>query len=144
MNLVGLPARIGYAVVALAGGGAAGFYSSIFLLPRVESFLQSGDSGGDGFDMFKTALLVGVGLAFTASLIALTMPWRRRRKRRGRTGRMVISCVAVVLASLGFAGQGHAVVYDLVFAAWLAYAMAFTFVRYGVIDQKRRSATSVE
>jgi len=144
MNSFSLPARIVYAVVALAGGGAAGFYSSIWLLPRVATYFQWSSAEGDGFDLFKAALGIGAAVALTAFLVAITLPWKRRRKRRGRLGRIVASGVVVVVASLGFAGQGHAVVYDLLFAAWLAYAMAFTFVRYGVLDQERRGPSPAE
>ena len=31
---------------------------------------------------------------------------------------------------------------DLLFAAWLAYTMAYTFVRYGVLDEARRASSS--
>jgi len=48
---------------------------------------------------------------------------------------LAISAVIVVLASLAFAGAGHSVAYDLLFAAWLSYTFALTYVRYGVRDQ---------
>jgi hypothetical protein len=142
MNSVSLPARIGYAVAALAVGGAVGFYAGIWLLPKLAAHMPGADADMDGFGVFKAAIGIGVGLGFTASLIALTLPWMRRRRRTGRTGRIVISCVFVVLASLGFAGQGHELVYDLLFAAWLAYVMAFTYVRYGVRDRAHRTGAS--
>jgi hypothetical protein len=44
----------------------------------------------------------------------------------------------VVGASLLFADQGFRIVYDLIFAAWLSYLLAFTFIRYGVTDEARR------
>jgi hypothetical protein len=142
MNAVGLPARIGYAIVALPAGGAAGFYSTVWLLPKLERYLLGGDPGIDEYRLFLAAVGVGAGLAFTAFLIALTLPWKRRRRRGGRGWRIVASCVVVLLASLAFAGQGHALIYDLAFAGWLAYVTAYTFVRYGVLDRARRSSAS--
>ena len=142
MDAEGLPARISYAVVALAVGGAVGFYSSIFLLPKLATDLPVGDSYGYG--MFQIAVCVAVELGFSAFLVALTLPWRRRKKRRGRTGRIALACGVVLVATLGFAGLGHTLLYDFLFATWLAYVMAFTFVRYGVLDQERRRKPSIE
>ena len=139
MNAVSLPARIGYAIVALALGAAAGFYGSLWLLPKLVKLLQGPDAALDDFLLFQGALGVATGLAFTAALVALTLPWKRRRRRSGRQGRMIVAGVFVVLVSLSFASQGHALIYDLAFAAWLAYAMAYTFVRYGIVDSARRS-----
>lgn len=144
MNALGLPARIGYALAALAVGAAAGFYGSIWLLPKLVKLLQGPDAGVDEFVLFQGALGIGTGLAFSAALVALTLPWKRRRRRSGRQRRIVVSGVFVVLASLSFASQGHALMYDLAFAAWLAYAMAYTFVRYGVLDSARRSGASYD
>ena len=140
MNAVSLPARIGYAIVALALGAAAGFYGSLWLLPKLVKLLQGPDAALDDFLLFQGALGVATGLAFNAALVALTLPWKRRRRRSGRQGRMIVAGVFVVLVSLSFASQGHALVYDLAFAAWLAYAMAYTFVRYGIVDSARRSS----
>jgi len=143
MDPVSLTARIGYALVAVPLGSALGFYPSILLLPKLGKLLQQGDPRADGFSVFVSAILAGGVLAFTASAVALTLPWIRRRKHRGRTGRMVLSCVFVLLASLGFADQGHALLLDLAFTLWLAYTVTFTFVRYGVLDQARRTRASV-
>jgi peptidoglycan/LPS O-acetylase OafA/YrhL len=137
MNAVGLPARLAYAVAALAAAGVAGFYASIWLLPKVVA--QSADDD-DGYGLFRAALGIALGLGVTAALVALTLPWKRR-KRRGRGRRIAIASVVVVLLSVAFASQRHRVVYDLLFAAWLAYALAFTYVRYGVLDKpKTRSS----
>lgn len=152
MNAASLPARIVYAVVALPLGGAAGFYA-VMLLPKlatiypkldtnIAAYLPKLDPGGDGYGIFKIALWVGGVVAFTACLTALTLPWERRRKRRGRALRIALSCVAVVVASAGFADMVHTLIYDLLFAVWLAYVMAYTFVRYGVLDQARRGPAS--
>jgi hypothetical protein len=142
MNVASLPARIIYAVIALPAGGAVGFYSSMALLPKLAAIFPQLDPGVEGFGIFKMALGVGAALAFTLFLLALTLPWRRHRRRRGRAGRIAVSCVLVVVASAGLAGEGYSTVYDLAFATWLAYTMAFTFVRYGVIDQARGTSAS--
>ena len=133
MNAVGLPARIGYAVAALAAAGAAGFYASIWLLPKFVSQVAEDD---DGYGLFRMALCIALVLGATAALVGLTLPWKRR-KRRGRGRRIVAASVIVVLLSVAFASQGHKILYDLLFAAWLAYVLAFTYVRHGVLDKSR-------
>ena len=133
MNSVGLPARVGYAVAALAAAGTAGFYASIWLLPK---FVAQAADNDDGYGLFWTALGIALGLGLTAALVGLTLPWKRR-KRRGRGRRIVIASVIVVLLSVAFASQQHKVIYDLLFAAWLAYALAFTYVRFGVLDKPK-------
>jgi hypothetical protein len=142
MSVVSLPARIGYTAVAMPIGAVAGFYSCMRLLPEYTAIYPQIDPGRDGSGIFRIAICAGAVIAFTASLLALTMPWLRHRKRRGRPSRIVISCVVVSLASIQFADQGFKLVYDLVFAAWLTYTLAFTFVRYGVVDRARRSTAS--
>lgn len=137
MRSTGLPARIVYALVALPVGGAVGFYGTVWIWPPVEKILNDRLEATYDYDVFKAGVAIGVGLAFTAALLALTLPWKRRRRRSGRVARIVVCGVVVLTASLAFAGQGYSVVYDLVFAAWLAYAMALTIVRYGVLDPVR-------
>jgi hypothetical protein len=139
MSTTGLPARIFYAAVALPLAGAGGFYAGVWLLPKLADLLQHPNA--DGYRIFNMAVGAGAVLALTAFLIALTLPWKRRKKRRGRPGRIAVACVLVVVASLGFAGLGHRLIYDLVFAVWLAYTVSFTFVRYGVLDQARRTSS---
>jgi hypothetical protein len=138
MSAVGLPARICYAIVALPAGGAAGFYSVIWLLPKLADLLQQPDLGLENYTMFASALFFGGAVALTASLVALTLPWKRRRKHRGRELRIVLSSIFVVLASAAFSGLGNALIVDLAFAGWLAYTVTFTIVRYGVLDHARR------
>ena len=133
MNRTGLPARTGYAVAALVAGAAIGFYASVWLLPKVTS---------PDADAFTTAIEIGAIVAFTAALLGLTLPWMRRKRRSGRGRRVAISSAIVVIASLLFADQGHAIGYDLAFAAWLSYVMAFTYVRYGVRDREKRRVSS--
>jgi hypothetical protein len=141
MNAKSLPARVAYSVVALLLGGAAGFYSIMLLLPELVARYPKLDTGMNGREMFDLALSVGAGIAFTAALFALTLPWIRHRKRRGRPWRIAASFVVVLVASVGFADMVPRLVLDLVFAAWLAYTMAYTFVRYGVVDDARRTSS---
>jgi uncharacterized membrane protein YfcA len=142
MTARGLPARIGYTVAALPLGGAAGFYSSIWLLPKLAGSYPQLDPGVDGRAFFDLALGVGAAMAFSAALLALTLPWSRHRKRRGRSWRITLSCVVVAVGSAAFSAEVHGLVYDLIFAVWMAYTVAYTFVRYGVVDQAGRKSGS--
>ena len=105
----------------------------MWLLPK---FVARAADDDDGYGLFRTALGIALGLGLTAALVGLTLPWKRR-KRRGRGRRIVIASVIVVLLSVAFASQQHKVIYDLLFAAWLAYALAFTYVRFGVLDKPK-------
>jgi len=142
MSAASLPARIAYALAALPLGGAAGFYSIMLLLPKLVSAYPRFDTGMNGQAMFSMALSVGAAIGFTTALFALTLPWRRHRKRQGRPWRIAASLVVVVVASTGFADLGHRLILDLLFAGWLAYTMSYTFVRYGVLDEARRKSSS--
>jgi hypothetical protein len=108
------------------------------LLPEWTARYPQIDPRMDGSGIFNIAICIGAGIAFSLSLCALTLPWIRHRKLGGRPWRIALSCVAVVGASLLFADQGFRIVYDLIFAAWLSYLLAFTFIRYGVTDEARR------
>jgi hypothetical protein len=141
MSAVGLPARIVYALMALPVGGAAGFYSVVWVIPKMSWLLQAPNVAPENYTTFVTALYVGGAVAFTASLVALTLPWKRRRKRRGRSWRIALAGVFVVVAAAVFADLGHTLLVDFAFAAWLAYTVTFTFVRYGVLDQARRASS---
>jgi len=129
-----LPFRVAYALLAFPLAAGAGFYGCILLWPRAAALLHGPDPGLDWYGMFIGSLTVGLGLGFAAALVALTMPWRRQRRRSGRGTRAVISCAVVLAATLAFTGGEHTLLFDLGFAAWLAYALTFTFVRYGVLD----------
>ena len=144
MSAVGLPARIGYALIALPAGEAAGFYSVVWVSPKMSLLLQVPNIAPENYTTFVTALYVGGAVALTASLVGLTLPGRRRRKRRGRPWRIALSGTLLVLASSAFAGLGHTLLVDFAFAAWLAYTVTFTFVRYGVLDQARRTSKPAE
>jgi hypothetical protein len=141
MTAVSLPARIAYAAVALPLAGAAGFYSAILLLTKYALRLPAALQDEEGAGIFILSLALGAVLAFTASLFALTLPWKRLRKRRGRMGRIVLSLVFMLVVTLGFAGLGYGPMYDLAFCAWLTYTVSFTFVRYGILDHSRRPST---
>jgi cyanate permease len=138
MNAKSLPVRIVYAVAALPLGGATGFYSIMFLLPKLVGKYPKLDAGMSGQEMFNLAVSVGAAIGFMAAIFALTLPWIRHRKRRDRPWRIAASFVIVLVASVGFADLVPRLILDLLFAAWLAYTMAYTFVRYGVIDEPRR------
>jgi hypothetical protein len=142
MNFTGLPARIVYTVVVIPAVGAAGFYSSIFGLPKLARL--PGDLAIDleATQIFHASLALAALLAFTAALLALTLPWWRRRRRSGRRVRASISMILVLLGTLSFAEQGHPAFIDLAVAFWLAYITTFTFVRYGVLDPPPRSSRS--
>jgi len=144
MSAASLPTRIVYLVVALPLGAAAGFYSSMQVLPQFTASYPKLDPAMDGSGIFRLALFAGTVVAFTAGMFALTLPWIRHRKRRGRGWRVGVSGALVVLLSVAFAAQGYGLVVDLAFVAWLTYTVAFTVVRYGVVDGGRRLSGSVE
>jgi hypothetical protein len=139
MRAIGLPARVAYAGAAFVLSGAAVFYSCMHWLPEYVANHPEYDPGVDGYGIFKAAVCIAASIALTLSLPLLTLPGVRRRKRRGRAVRIALTGVVVVIASVLFTDQGFRLRYDLLFAAWLAYMMAFTFVRYGVTDEARRS-----
>jgi hypothetical protein len=136
-----LPLRIAYTAVAAPLGWAAGFYSCMRFLPEFATSHAQIDPNLDGAGIFRIAICAGAAIALTASLFALTLPWIRHRKKPGRPWRIALSCVLVVLASIFFADLGFRIIYDLLFAAWLTYLLAFTFVRYGITDQPRRASS---
>jgi hypothetical protein len=142
MKAVSLPARIAYTAVASPIAGAISFYSSMYLLPEFVSSYPRIDRNMDGSGIFNIAVTIAGSLAFTVALFTLTLPWIRHRKRTGRSWRIAFSCAVVVLASLLFADQGFKLVYDLVFAVLLTYMLAYTYVRYGVVDEARRRVSS--
>jgi len=56
MSATGLPARMVYAVVALALGGVAGFYAGMWEYPILLLRFQGVDADLDGYEIFKVAL----------------------------------------------------------------------------------------
>jgi hypothetical protein len=142
MKFTGLPARIVYMVIAIPAVGALGFYSGIFLLPRLAQLPSVLAIQMEASQIFHASLAIAALMAFTAALVALTLPGLRRRRRGGRRVRASISMCMVLVGSLSFAEQGHPALIDLVVAFWLAYVTTFTFVRYGVGDPPRRGSRS--
>jgi hypothetical protein len=144
MANLSLPARLGYAILAFPVVGTVAFYVSTWIWPRFSGV----DIEAHGYGIFAGCIGIGAVVGFTAFLFALTLPWKRRRRRTGRGRRTVIACVVVVFVSLVMADVDHSVIYDLLLAAWLAYSLAFTYVRYGVRDPERshhsRSSASAE
>jgi hypothetical protein len=144
MKSTGLAARITYAILAVPAALAAGFCATAWLLPRVAPILGIATPPPQSEDLFRLALSVGAILVVPAFFCALTLPWKRRRQRSGRNWRLGLSAVIVVAASLAFSGLGHRLRYDLLFAVWLAYTLALTFVRYGLVDRKRERVFATE
>ena len=139
MKVTGLPVRVFYAAIALPLGAMLGFVPSMQLLPRLVAKHPQLDPQMDGSGLFKLALWIAAETGLTAFLLALILPWIRHRSRSGRPLRIVLSALTVVVASAAFAGLGHPIAYDLVFAIWLSLLLSYTFVRYGVLDHTRRS-----
>jgi len=140
MKPTDLSARILYAVVALPAGFAVGFFATAYLLPTIAVHIGIASPPAKSEDLFRLALSAGAVICVPAVLCALTLPWRRRRHRRGRTWRLSVSSAIVIAASLIFAGAGHGLLYDMLFATWLGLTLALTFVRYGLVDQKSSRA----
>ena len=138
MNATGLAARILYAAAALPAVFAVGFYATVYFLPKAAPLFGITVPAAQTEDLFRFALGVGAMVAAPAFLLALTLPWWRRRHRRGRKWRLAISAMIVLLVSLVFADMGHDLLSDLLLAAWLGCLLAFTFVRYGLLDQGSR------
>jgi hypothetical protein len=134
MDATGLPARIVYTAIAAPVTGAGAFYSCMGILPEFTASYPQLDPSSTGYGIFKIAVCVGIAVAVTAALLTLTLPWIRHRKLKGRGLRMGISAVLVVVAAVAFSDEGFKLGYDLLFAAWLTYVMAYTFVRYGVTE----------
>jgi hypothetical protein len=144
MKATGLTARIIYAILAVPAALTVGFCATAWLLPKVAPILGIASPPPQSEDLFRLALSVGAILVVPAFFCALTLPWRRRRQRSGRNWRLAVSAIIVVAASLAFAGMGHSLRYDLLFAVWLAYTLALTFVRYGVVDRTRERVFATE
>jgi hypothetical protein len=140
MGSASLPARFAYAAAALVVVGAAAFYAGMWLLPRVGAATDD----VDGYGIFQSALGIALAFGFSAALLGLTLPWRRRRRRSGRGRRTAISAAIVIFLSLVFASREHEIFMDLLFAAWLAYSLAFTYVRYGIRDSNRTRISSTQ
>lgn len=142
MKATGLLARAIYTALALLLFGAGTFYACMQVLPQFADSYPRLDPAGDGAVIFKISICAAVGVAFSTGLVALTLPWLRHRRRSGRGLRIAVSAVAVVLCSAAFAAEGYGLVVDLLFVGWLTYTLAFTFVRYGILDRARNPSRS--
>src|SRR5580704_6588978 len=91
MTATSLPARIGYAIVVLPLGAVLGYVLALKLLIRFGSIFQDPHSSMQGFGYFMMSLVSAATFATTASLIALTLPWKRPIKVNGKVGRVVVS-----------------------------------------------------
>ena len=90
-----------------------------------------------GFGYFMMSLASAATFAATASLIALTLPWKRPIRANGKVARVAVSVVLLGLAFLILAGLGHAPTFVLTVIGWLAVVFYLTCVRYGVLDFKQ-------
>ena len=138
MKARGLPARIGYVVVATPAACVGGFYLGIWVLTRALPSLYGVQDANPGWQEFLFSLLVGGAAGFTTFFYALTLPWGRLRRRRGRTWRMAASALIVLVPSVMAAAEGVPLRYVAVLMVWLAVVLTFTFVRYGVLDRYGR------
>ena len=134
MTASGLPARIGYALVAFPTGALLGYVAALKLLIRFGSVFEDPHPSMQGFGYFMMSLAAAATLALTASLIALTLPWSRPVKVRGRIARIITSVLLVLFAFVILSGQGHAPIFIFALTIWLAAVAYFTFIRHGIFD----------
>jgi hypothetical protein len=97
-----------------------------------------------GFGYFMMSLAVAATAGFTASAVALTLPWARPIKAKGRVVRILVSILLVFCAFVVLAGQGHAPIFVLALSAWLAIAAYFTFIRHGILDPPQVETSAQE
>lgn len=137
MRASALPFRVLYALVAAPVASIGGFYAGVLLLPRILPGLH-GDAAADaGWGDFVLAVLLAGAIGFTAFLYALTLPWRRLRRRRGRPLRITLSAALVLLVSVSAAAEAVPVGYIAGVTVWMALVLTFTFIRYGIRDGAR-------
>jgi hypothetical protein len=144
MKAGNLPVRIAYAAVAFVLSGAVVFLYAVRVLPELARIFPKLDPDGDGYLIFKISICAAAAIASSLSMYELTQPGTRSRKRRGRRWRLGLASVIVVFASLAFSGMGWGWLYDLLFAVWLGYTVAYPFVRYGVLDDAKRAPDPLE
>ncbi len=137
MTSTSLPARIGYAIVVLPLGAVLGYVLALKLLIKFGSIFEDPHSSMQGFGYFMMSLASAATFAATASLIALTLPWKRPIRANGKVARVAVSVVLLGLAFLILAGLGHALIFVLTVIGWLAVVFYLTCVRYGVLDFKQ-------
>jgi hypothetical protein len=144
MTAAKLTVRITYAAAAFALSGTVMFFYCMWVLPELVRIFPELDPDMDGYLIFKIAICAAATFAFSLFLYELTQPGARPRKRRGRRLRLTLASVAVVASSLGFSGMGLGWACDILFAAWLTYTVAYTIVRYGVLDEAKRTPSELE
>jgi len=135
-----LPMRILYAVVATPVASIGGFYAGLLFLTRVLPFVRGLPPTDTGWAEFVLSLLVAVGVGFTAFLLALTLPWRRLRRRRGRPLRIAVSALLVLGVSVIAAAEAVPIKFVAGLMAWMSVMLTFTLIRYGVRDRVRSGA----
>ena len=137
MKASALPFRVLYAVVAAPVASIAVFYVAIFLFTRTVLQVEGPEAIDPGWREFVLSLLAAGAAGFTAFLFALTLPWHRLRRRKGRPLRITISAVVVLLISLIAAAEAVPLGYVAGVMVWLSVVLTFTFIRYGVLDSSR-------
>jgi hypothetical protein len=135
MSGSGLPMRVLYATVATPVAAIGGFYVSVLLLTRGVPALEGAPSGDPGWAEFILSLLVASAVGFTVFCYALTLPWRRLRRRRGRPLRIVVSAMLVLLVSVIAAAEAVPMSYVAGLMIWMSLVLTFTLIRYGVRDR---------
>jgi hypothetical protein len=138
-----LPARIGYAIVVLPLGAVLGYVLALKLLIKFGAVFLDPHSSMQGFGYFMMSVASAIAFAATASLIAVTLPWKRPLRANGKAGRIVVSVMLLGLAILILAGQGHALIFVLIVIGWLAVVFYLTYIRCGVLDSKQDNPAAV-
>ena len=132
-----LPLRIVYTLIATPVASIGGFYLGVLLFTRVVPTLEGIQGGDPGLVEFVLSLVVAGALGFTAFLFALTLPWRRLRRRKGRLLRIVFSAALVLVVSLIGAAESVPLSYIVGLVVWMSVVLTFTVIRYGVLDHSR-------
>ena len=127
-----------YALVATPVACVGGFYFGILLFTRVVPFLQGLPRAEVGWAEFVFSLIIAAGCGASAFLYALTLPGRRKRKRKGRPWRMALSALVVLVVSVTAQVEGIPLRYTIGLMIWLSVSLPVTFIRYGVLDQASR------
>lgn len=135
-----LPLRILYAVIATPVASIGGFYAGVVFLTRVLPAVHGLPPVDAGWAEFIVSVMVAVAVGFTVFLLALTLPWRRLRRRRGRALRIVVSALLVLSISVIAAAEAVPVAYIAGLMVWMSVMLTFTLIRYGVRDRVRSGA----
>ena len=98
MTATSLPARIGYANVVLPLGAVLGYALALKLLIKFGSIFEDPHSSMQGFGYFMMSLASAATFAATASLIALTLPWKRPIRANGKAALLSRWCFLGLLS----------------------------------------------